>query len=82
MLYLLAFFLPPLALLLVWKPIQAIISLVLFICALLGLFLFVIPGILIWLISVGHAILVINAKRADQRTEKIVSAMKNKNAKT
>jgi Mn2+/Fe2+ NRAMP family transporter len=49
---------------------------------LLGLFLFVIPGILIWLISVGHAILVINAKRADQRTEKIVSAMKNKNAKT
>lgn len=76
MLYLIAFFLPPLALLLTGKPFQAIISFVLYVLAWIGLFFFLIPGFLCWAVAVGHAILVINGKRADQRAEKIARAVK------
>lgn len=76
MLYLVAFFLPPLALLLVGKPFQAVISLVLYLLAWVGLFFFLIPGFLCWVVAVAHAILVINGKRADQRAEKIARAVR------
>ena len=76
MLYLLAFFLPPLALLLAGKPIQALISLLLYIISWIGLFLFFMPGFLLWVILVIHAILVINNKRNDDRAKSVISAMK------
>lgn len=75
MLYLLALFLPPLALLFAGKPFQAIISLIIYIFSWLGLFLFFVPGLLLWFVAVVHAVLVINNTRADRRTEKIVKAM-------
>lgn len=56
MLYILAFIFPPLAVLLVGKPFQALINLV-FTC------LFWFPGTI-------HAILVINEKKADKRAER------------
>lgn len=56
MMYLLALFLPPVAVLLVGRPMQALINLV------LCLF-FVVPGVI-------HAILVVHDKKADKRAEK------------
>ena len=62
MLYILAFFLPPVAVLLVGKPIQAVLSFFLTL-------LFYVPGVI-------HAILVIRDHKADQRMERQVKMMK------
>lgn len=56
MLYLLALIAPPLAVLFVGKPVQALVNLVL--C-----FFFVIPGMI-------HAVLVVADHKADKRAEK------------
>jgi uncharacterized membrane protein YqaE (UPF0057 family) len=64
MLYLLAILLPPVAVLLCGKPIQALLNLLL---TVLGYF----PGLI-------HAILVVNAYKADQRNDRLIRAM-NKN---
>ena len=61
-LYVLAFFLPPVAVLLVGKPIQALINLFLSI-------LLYVPGVI-------HAILVIRDHKADKRMERQVKLMK------
>ncbi|MDH5528082.1 MAG: YqaE/Pmp3 family membrane protein [Nitrospirota bacterium] len=61
MLYLVAILLPPLAVLLVGKPFQAILNLLL--------------TLLFWLPGVVHAILLVNSYHADQRTERIVEAI-------
>jgi len=64
MIYLVAIIFPPLAVLLVGKPIQALLNLVLTL-------LFYLPGLI-------HAILVINAHKADKRNDALIRAM-NKN---
>ncbi len=62
--YFLAIILPPLAVLLCGKPFQFILNILL---TLLG-----------WIPGVVHALLVVHNHLADKRTDKIVSAMKNK----
>jgi uncharacterized membrane protein YqaE (UPF0057 family) len=64
MIYLIAILFPPLAVLLVGKPIQALLNF----CLCL---LFYVPGLI-------HAILVINEKKADKRNAKLVKAIKRK----
>ena len=60
--YLLAILLPPLAVLLCGKPIQAILN--------IGLWcILIVPGIL-------HALLVVNASKADKRTKRLENAIK------
>ena len=61
MLYLIAILFPPLAVLLCGKPVQALLNLI------LTLFLYF-PGLV-------HAILVINAHKADQRNEALIRAV-------
>ncbi len=61
MLYLLAIFLPPVAVLIAGKPFQALINLLLWA---LG----IIPGII-------HALFVVHNHYADKRTNRIVDAM-------
>ena len=75
MMYVFAFFLSPLALLLAGKPGQALINGVIYVCAWIGLFLFVVPGMIAWAIGVAHAIIVINNKRQDARTQRVVDAI-------
>jgi uncharacterized membrane protein YqaE (UPF0057 family) len=60
-LYLIAILFPPLAVLLCGKPLQAVLNLI------LTLFLYV-PGLV-------HAILVINAHKADQRNAALIRAV-------
>ena len=61
MLYLLAILLPPVAVLLTGKPIQALLNLVL---TLLG-----------WIPGVIHALFVVSSYKADQRTGRFVDAL-------
>lgn len=62
--YILALLLPPLAVLLCGKPLQALLNVV------LTLF-FLIPGVI-------HAILVVNSREQDKRTAKIVKEMRKR----
>ncbi len=62
--YFLAIILPPVAVLICGKPIQALLNLLLTL-------LFWIPGMI-------HALVVVNGYYADQRTDKIVDAIKEK----
>ena len=64
--YLLAVILPPVAVLICGKPIQAILNLVLTL-------LFWIPGLI-------HAIFVVNGYYADQRTDRVIEAIKEKDS--
>ena len=76
MLYLIALFISPLALLLAVKPFQAVINFVIYVFAFIGLFVFIFPGIILWAIGVIHAFAVISSKNADQRAQKIVDAIR------
>lgn len=64
MIYLVAIIFPPLAVLLIGKPIQALLNLVLTL-------LLYLPGLI-------HAILVINAHKADKRNDALIRAMNKK----
>jgi uncharacterized membrane protein YqaE (UPF0057 family) len=62
--YLLAVILPPVAVLICGKPIQALLNLVL--------------TLLFWIPGLVHAIFVVNGYYADQRTERVIEAIKEK----
>jgi UPF0716 family protein affecting phage T7 exclusion len=79
-LYLVAFFLSPLALLIAGKPVQALLNGVIYLLAWIGLMFFIIPGVIAWLIGVVHAMAIISGKNADKRTERIVNAVEARNA--
>jgi uncharacterized membrane protein YqaE (UPF0057 family) len=60
--YLLAILLPPVAVLMCGKPVQALLNLVLTCC-------FWIPGMI-------HALLVVGSYQADQRTDRVIRAQR------
>jgi uncharacterized membrane protein YqaE (UPF0057 family) len=62
--YLLCLILPPVAVLMKGKPIQALLNLVLTIC--------------LWIPGVIHAFMVVNAARADKRNDKLIKAMQQR----
>ena len=62
--YILAILIPPLAVFLCGKPIQALINIVLWFCGIL-------PGII-------HALFVVHNHLADKRTDRIVKAINEK----
>ena len=78
MLYLIALFVPPLAVLLTGKPFQALFSFVLWVLAWVGVIFFVVPGVILWLMTVAHAFKLISDQKADRRTRDIVDAMRTR----
>ena len=62
--YLLAIILPPIAVLICGKPIQALLNLVL--------------TILLWIPGMIHALFVVNGYYADRRTDRVIEAIKGK----
>lgn len=77
MIYVLAFFLPPLALLFNGQIFAAIFNAILFVLFLvLGLFL----GPWLWAIAPAHAIIVIYMRREDRRHREIVDAIQKHGA--
>jgi cytochrome c-type biogenesis protein CcmH/NrfF len=76
MIYLVAFLIPPLALLFKGKIFQAIFNAILWV---VGLVFLLLGGFILWGITVIWAIVVIKGINDDERTQKIVDAIKSKN---
>ena len=76
MLYLLAFFCSPLALLFEGKPFQALANLVLYILSIVCWITIVLhhAGFVLWGIGVLHAVLSINNAREERRARRIIAA--------
>ena len=62
--FLLAIVLPPVAVLLCGKPIQAVLNLFLTMC--------------LWIPDVVHAFMVVSARNADKRNDRLIDALKQK----
>ena len=75
MLYLIAIFVPPLALLLSGRLIAALLNLGLYFLAIIGMIPFL-PGLLFWGLAVLHAVLVINNARSEQRNRDLIDALR------
>lgn len=82
MIYLVAIFLPPLALLLYGKIFQAIFNFLLCVLAIvLGLIFIVLPGapfVILWGIAVLHAVLAVNSAKQDARAREVADAMRGR----
>lgn len=76
MLYLVAFFCSPLALLFAGKPFQALANLVLYILSIVCWITIVLhhAGFVLWGIGVLHAVLSINHAREERRARRIIAA--------
>ncbi|MBV9993072.1 MAG: hypothetical protein JOZ72_17485 [Alphaproteobacteria bacterium] len=76
MIYLLAFFRSPLALLLAGKPISAVFNLILYVISIVlwVTILFAHAGFLLWIVCVLHAVLTINNAREERRARRIIDA--------
>ena len=82
MIYLVAIFLPPLALLLYGKIFQAIFNFLICVLAIvLGLIFIVLPGapfVILWGIAVGHAVLAVNSAKQDARARDVADARRGR----
>jgi uncharacterized membrane protein YqaE (UPF0057 family) len=82
MIYLVAIFLPPLALLIYGKIFQATFNFLLCVLAIvLGLIFIVLPGapfVALWGIAVVHAVLAVNSAKQDARAREIANAMRGR----
>jgi hypothetical protein len=76
MIYFLAFFCSPLALLLAGKPISALFNLILYILSIVCWITIILhhAGFLLWAIGVLHAVLAINHSREEARARQIIAA--------
>ena len=82
MIYLVAIFLPPLALLLYGKIFQAIFNFIICVLAIvLGILFIVLPGapfVILWGIAVLHALLAVNSAKQDARAREVADAMRGR----
>ena len=80
MLYLLAAFCSPLALLLAGKPFQAVANLAIYLLSILCWITIVFhsAGFLLWAIGFAHAVMSIDNARADRRARRILRAQMGK----
>ncbi|MEI9993869.1 MAG: hypothetical protein WDM91_04685 [Rhizomicrobium sp.] len=78
MVYLVAIFCSPLALLLTGKPISAVFNLMLYLFSILcwASIIFFHAGFLLWLLAFTHAVLTINNARDDRRARWIADAQR------
>jgi hypothetical protein len=76
MIYLIAIFCSPLALLLTGKPISAIFNLILYILSIVCWITIILhtAGFVLWLLAFVHAVLAINSAREDRRAHWIANA--------
>jgi hypothetical protein len=76
MIYLIAIFCSPLALLLAGKPVSAIFNLILYVLSLVCWITIILhtAGFVLWLLAFVHAVLAINSAREDRRARWIANA--------
>ncbi len=79
MIYLLALFCSPLALLLTGKPVSALFNLILYILSIVCwvTIIFFHAGFLLWALGVIHAVFAIRDTREDRRARRIIAASRN-----
>jgi len=70
--YLLAFLVPPLAILLSGRPFQAVFNALLWGLGLVLLVLPFVPGLLTWALAIVWAVLVVNARNREARDQRLV----------
>ena len=82
MIYLVAIFLPPLALLIYGKIFQALFNFIICVLAIvLGILFIVLPGapfVILWGIAVLHAVLAVNSAKQDARAREVADAMRGR----
>ncbi|HEY1708161.1 MAG TPA: hypothetical protein VGG10_07835 [Rhizomicrobium sp.] len=80
MIYLLAIFCSPLALLFAGKPISALFNLILYVLAIAfwATIIFYHVGFILWLIAFVHAVLAIDNTRAERRSRRLVDAARRR----
>lgn len=78
MLYLLAFFCSPLALLFAGKPVNALFNLVIYVLSIAFWLTIILHsiGFILWAVGVVHAVATISDARAARRTRRIEAAMR------
>jgi len=78
MIYLLAVFCSPLALLLAGRPISALFNLILYVFSIVFwiTIIFHSVGLFLWAVAFLHAVLAINNDREERRARRIVNAMR------
>ena len=76
MIYLIAFFCSPLALLFAWKPVSALFNLVLYVLSIAFWITIVFHtiGFALWAIAVQHAVLAIHDTREERRARRVIAA--------
>jgi hypothetical protein len=79
MIYLLAVFCSPLALLFAGRPISALFNLILYILSIVLWFtiIFFHAGFVLWALAFLHAVLAINNDREERRARRIINAMRS-----
>jgi len=79
MIYLLAIFCSPLALLLTGKPISALFNLILYVLSIVFwlTIIFHHVGFILWLVAFVHAVMAIDNTRADRRARRIIASNRN-----
>jgi hypothetical protein len=80
MLYLLAFFCSPLALLLAGKPFQALANLIVYVVSIVCWATIILyhVGFMLWLIAALHAVIAIDNARADRRARRVIAAARQR----
>ncbi len=78
MIYLIAIFCAPLALLLIGKPFQALANLILYILSIVFWLTIILHsiGFALWAIGLLHAVLAINNNKADKRVKHLLAEMR------
>lgn len=78
MMYLIAIFCPPLALLLSGKPILALFNLILYLLSIMCWITIILhhAGFVLWLVAFVHAVLAIHGAREDRRARWIANAQR------
>jgi 1,4-dihydroxy-2-naphthoate octaprenyltransferase len=78
MIYLLAIFCSPLALLLAGKPVSALFNLILYVLS-IAFWLTIIfhhIGFILWLVAFVHAVMAIDNTRSERRNRRLIAAMR------
>jgi hypothetical protein len=71
--YLLAFLVPPMAILLSGRPVQAVLNALLWVIGLVLLVLPFVPGLVTWGLAVAWAVLVVRGRRQQERDRRLVT---------
>jgi hypothetical protein len=79
MVYLIAIFCSPLALVLTGKPISALFNLILYVLSIAFWLTIILHhiGFILWLVAFVHAVLAIHHTHEERRTRRIIASMRN-----